>query len=94
MTKRELAIRIASEMELPQRAVKDVIQKALDYIIESLAAGESVELRNFGVFKIRTRKARLGRNPNKPQQEVRIPPKRVPDFKPGRIMKAKAERPM
>jgi len=94
MTKRELAIRIASETKLPQQAVKEVIQKTLDYIIESLTAGKSVELRNFGVFKVRTRKARLGRNPNKPEQEVRIPAKRVPDFKPGRIMRAKVERPL
>ncbi len=94
MTKRELAIRIAGETKLPQQAVKDVIQRTLDYIIESLTAGKSVELRNFGVFKVRTRKARLGRNPNKPEQEVRIPAKRVPDFKPGRIMRAKVERPL
>ena len=94
MTKRELAIRIASETKLPQQAVKEAIQKMLDYIIESMAAGESIELRNFGVFKVRTRKARLGRNPNKPEQEVRIPAKRVPDFKPGRIMRAKVERPL
>jgi nucleoid DNA-binding protein len=94
MTKRELAVRIAGETELPQQVVKEVIQKTLDYIIESMAAGESIELRNFGVFKVRTRKARLGRNPNKPEQEVRIPAKRVPDFKPGRIMRAKVERPL
>ncbi|MEJ2745853.1 MAG: integration host factor subunit beta [bacterium] len=94
MTKRELAVRIASETQLPQQAVKEVIQKTLDYIVESLAAGNSVELRNFGVFMVRTRKARLGRNPNKPEQEVRIPAKKVPDFKPGRIMKARVERPL
>lgn len=94
MTKRELAVRIASETQLPQQAVKEVIQKTLDYIVESLAAGKTVELRNFGVFMVRTRKARLGRNPNKPEQEVHIPAKKVPDFKPGRIMKARVERPL
>lgn len=93
MTKRELAIRISNETTLTQLAVKEVIQKLLDYIIESLEKNETVELRNFGVFRVRTRKARLGRNPNKPAQEVRIPAKRVPDFKPGRIMKARVEKP-
>ena len=92
MTKRELAIRIANETELTQLAVKSVIQKTLDYIIESLEKGENVELRNFGVFQVRTRKARLGRNPNKPEDVVRIPAKRVPDFKPGKIMKARVEK--
>jgi nucleoid DNA-binding protein len=92
MTKRELAIRIANETDLTQLAVKSVIQKTLDYIIESLEKGENVELRNFGVFQVRTRKARLGRNPNKPEDVVRIPAKRVPDFKPGKIMKARVEK--
>jgi len=94
MTKRELAIRISNEVRLTQLEVKQVIQKTLDYIVESLERGESVELRNFGVFRVRTRKARLGRNPNKPEQEVRIPAKQVPDFKPGRVMKAKVEKPV
>ncbi|MDD5556894.1 MAG: integration host factor subunit beta [bacterium] len=94
MTKRELAMRIAKEMDLTQFVVKDIIQKTLDYIIEALERGDTVELRNFGVFKVRTRKARLGRNPNRPEQEVRIPAKRIPDFKPGRIMKARVERPV
>jgi nucleoid DNA-binding protein len=94
MTKRELAVRISNETGLTQLAVKNVIQKTLDYIVESLERGENVELRNFGVFQIRTRKARLGRNPNRPQDVVKIPAKRVPDFKPGRIMKARVERPL
>lgn len=94
MTKRELAIRISNETKLTQLAVKDVIQKTLDYIIESLERGENVELRNFGVFQVRTRKARLGRNPNRPTEVVHIPAKRVPDFKPGKIMRAKVERPL
>ena len=94
MTKRELAIRISNETGLPQLAIKSVIQKTLDYIIESLERGKNVELRNFGVFQVRTRKARLGRNPNKPEDVVHIPAKRVPDFKPGKIMRARVERPL
>jgi nucleoid DNA-binding protein len=94
MTKRELAIRISNETGLTQLAVKNVIQKSLDYIIESLERGKNVELRNFGVFQVRTRKARLGRNPNRPADVVHIPAKRVPDFKPGKIMRAKVEKPI
>ena len=94
MTKRELAMRISSETGLTQLAVKEVIQKTLDYIIESLERGENVELRNFGVFQVRTRKARLGRNPNKPAEVVHIPAKQVPDFKPGKIMRARVEKPL
>lgn len=94
MTKRDLIVRIAAETGLTQLAVKTVIQKTLDYIIESLERGENVELRNFGVFLVRTRKPRMGRNPNRPSEVVPIPARRVADFKPGKIMKAKVHRPL
>ena len=94
MTKRDLVVRIAAETGLTQLAVKTVIQKTLDYIIESLARGDNVELRNFGVFLVRTREARMGRNPNRPTELVPIPRRKVADFKPGRIMKAKVHRPL
>lgn len=87
LTKRELAIRISKKTGVPQVAVKEVIQKTLDYIVESLQKGQNVELRNFGVFTVKNRKARTGRNPNKPQEVVTIPAKKVAYFKPGRVMK-------
>jgi len=92
MTKRELVIRIASETGLAQVVVKEVIQKTLDYIIESLGNEDKVELRNFGVFMVKHRDARIGRNPNKPNQEVPIPAKNVPYFKPGKEMKNVVEK--
>ena len=87
MTKRELVVRISSETGLIQQDVYSVIQKTLDYITESLAKGQNVELRNFGVFEVRERKPRIGRNPNKPEQVVEIPTRKVVKFKPGKIMK-------
>lgn len=86
-TKRELVVRIAEETGLIQQDVYDVIQKTLDYIIESLAKGENVEFRNFGVFEVTERGQRIGRNPNKPEQVVTIPARKVVRFKPGKIMK-------
>ncbi len=86
-TKRELVVRIAQETGLIQQDVYDVIQKTLDYITESLANGEEVEFRNFGVFEITERKQRIGRNPNKPEQTVTIPTRKVVKFKPGKVMK-------
>ena len=88
MTKRDLVVRIARETGLIQQDVFAVLQKTLDYIIESLAKGESVEFRNFGVFEVRVRKSRVGRNPNKPANVVTIPTRKVVKFKMGRIMKA------
>ena len=86
-TKRDLVMRIADETGLIQQDVYKVIQKTLDYISESLAHGENVELRNFGVFEVRERKQRIGRNPNKPEQVVTIPTRNVVKFKPGKIMR-------
>lgn len=88
MTKRELVVRIAGEVNLSQQQVFAVIQKALDYITEGLAKGENIEFRDFGVFEIKVRKPRIGRNPNKPENTVVIPERRVVKFKPGKQMKA------
>ena len=88
MTKKDLVIRIAKETGLVQQDVFTVIQKTLDYIIESLAKEENVEFRNFGVFEVRVRKSRIGRNPNKPANVVTIPSRKVVKFKMGRIMKS------
>ena len=88
-TKRELVVRIANETGLTQLEVKEVIQRTLDCVTEALAQGRAVELRNFGIFKPVRRKARVGRNPNNPSVEVKIPAKWIADFKPGRIMKQK-----
>jgi len=89
MTKRDLVMRIADETGLIQQDVYAVIQKTLDYIVDSLDEGETVEFRNFGVFEVRERKQRIGRNPNKPEDVVTIPARKVVKFKPGKIMREK-----
>ena len=94
MTKRDLVMRIAKETGLVQQDVFAVLQKTLDYIVESLAKGESVEFRNFGVFEVRIRKSRIGRNPNKPTHVVTIPTRKVVKFKMGRIMKTLVMKPV
>ena len=88
MTKRDLVIRISQETGHNQQDVLVVIQKTLDYIAEALARNDTVELRNFGVFEVKIRKARVGRNPNSPEADVRIPPRAVVKFKPGKEMRA------
>jgi nucleoid DNA-binding protein len=87
MTKRDLVVRIANETGLIQQDVSAVLQKTLDYIIDALEEGENVEFRNFGVFEINVRKSRIGRNPNRPEDVVTIPERKVVKFKPGKIMK-------
>ena len=87
MTKRDLVVRISTETGIVQQHVLDVVQKTLDYIAEAVAQGRKVELRNFGVFEVKVRKARIGRNPNAPANDVRIPPRAVVKFKPGKEMR-------
>lgn len=91
MTKKDIALKIAeTEPGFKQMDVKRIIQKTLDCIIESLANGSTVELRNFGIFKIKSRRARKGRNP-RTGTEVQVPPKKVVVFKPGLIMKQRVK---
>ena len=88
LTKRNLVTRISGENGLNQQQVFDVVQKTLDYIAEALAKGDKVELRNFGVFEVKIRKARVGRNPNKPETDVPIPARSMVKFKAGKEMRA------
>ena len=71
LTKRDIVVSISNQTGMVQHQVFDVVQKTLDYITESLAKGDKVELRNFGVFEVKVRKARVGRNPNKPETDAR-----------------------
>jgi DNA-binding protein HU-beta/integration host factor subunit alpha len=87
MTKRDLVLLISEETGMVQQQVRDVVQKALDHILDALADGATVELRNFGVFEVKVRKAKIGRNPNQPEIEVPIPNRAVVKFKPGREMR-------
>lgn len=92
MTKRDLVIRISEETGLAQQQVYDVVQKTLDHLTEALARRETIELRNFGVFEVRIRKARIGRNPNAPATDVPIPPRAIVKFKAGKEMREAVSR--
>jgi nucleoid DNA-binding protein len=87
MTKRDLVVRVARQANMKQSDVMDIIQLTLDTITEELAEGNNIEFRNFGVFEVLTRKARVGRNPNSPKQTVKIPERAVVKFKPGKEMR-------
>ena len=86
LTKKDLVLAIAKETGITQVEVKRVVQRVLDQLIANLKEGKTVELRNFGVFKVRQRAPRRGRNP-KTGQEVPVPSKRVVVFKPGLLMR-------
>jgi nucleoid DNA-binding protein len=90
MTKKDIVLKIAEESGLKQIDVKQVVQRTLDHITAALSKGETVELRNFGVFKVKTRRSRIGRNP-KTGTTVPIPERKVVAFKVGMVMKQKVK---
>lgn len=90
MTKKDIVMKVSNDTNVAQIDVKKVVQKTLDAIVESLERGETVELRNFGVFKVKNRRGRIGRNP-RTGDEVQVPEKKVVVFKPGLILKGKVK---
>ena len=86
MTKRELVIEVAERLGYTQNEVSDVIQMTLDTITSALAEGNRLEIRNFGVFELKVRDARIGRNP-RTGDTVPIEEKRVAVFKPGKALR-------
>ena len=90
MTKKDIVLKIADATGIKQVDVKKIVQKTFDVIIDSLVQGDKVELRNFGVFKIKERRARFGRNP-RTGQSVPVPPRKVVVFKSGLEMKQKVK---
>jgi len=71
---------------LNRRQCEVIVNSIFDAIRDALAAGEKVELRGFGSFKVRQRRSRDGRNP-KTGEPVHVPPKTVPYFKPGKDLR-------
>jgi len=91
LTKRDIVLKIYEEPQnkFAQKDVKEIVQQTLDCIADAITEGKNVELRNFGVFQIQVRKARVGRNPNRPETDVMIPTRAVIKFKAGKEMKDK-----
>lgn len=92
LTKREIVIQISNESGLIQKDVLTVVQRTLDIIADTLAKGDTVELRNFGVFEVRLTKSKVGRNPKVPNSEVKIPPAATVKFKTGKLLKERLEK--
>jgi integration host factor subunit beta len=87
MTKSELVEKVRERLQdYPLKDVAFAVDLMLEGMEEALVRGERIELRNFGVFSVRSRDSRMGRNP-KTDKEVYIPARRAPSFKVGRELK-------
>jgi len=87
MTKAELVDQVAATVQLPKNKTDAVITRFLQGIMEALHAGDHVELRGFGRFRLRHRQARAGRNP-RTGDTVQIAAKAVPTFAAGKAFQA------
>jgi integration host factor subunit beta len=85
VTKKEIVKQISERLGLPQLKTKEIVQQTFDAIVETLLETGRIELRNFGVFEVKQRKARKARNP-RTGDKVDVPPKNVVTFKPGKEM--------
>lgn len=91
MTKKEIVKTISDKTGLTQLQIKEIVQYTFNGIVETLLEEGRVELRNFGVFQVKTRRARKARNPRTGHQ-VEVPEKFVVTFKPGKEMEARVKR--
>lgn len=85
MTKKDIVRTIAEQIDLPQLQTRKLVQRTFEALIEALVRDGRVELRNFGVFQIKQREARLARNP-KTGEPVTVRARNVVTFKPGKEM--------
>jgi nucleoid DNA-binding protein len=91
VTKKEIVKQIADKIGETQLKTKDIVQRTFDAIVDTLIEQGRIELRNFGVFEVKQRKARKARNP-RTGEKVEVPPKCVVTFKPGKEMEERVRR--
>jgi nucleoid DNA-binding protein len=91
VTKKEIVKQIADRIGLTQLKTKEIVQQTFDAIVKTLLEDGRIELRNFGVFEVKQRKARKARNP-RTGDRVDVPPKNVVTFKPGKEMEEKVRK--
>lgn len=87
MTKADLVDQIAGSSGLSRQHTAVIVDQLLDAVCRALSEGKHLEIRGFGTFKVRERRARRARNPRS-GNEVQVPAKLVPVFKPSKELKA------
>ncbi len=86
LTKADLSRHLMENLEFSKKDADELVNAFLESIVEALRTGDGVELRGFGSFRLRDRKARQGRNPRS-GQTIQVPPKRVVYFKLGKELR-------
>ena len=89
MNKTQLVSAMAEESGLTKKDTEKALNSFIQVIEDTLAKEEEISLIGFGKFEVRHRKARKGRNPRNPEQEIDIPASKAPVFKAGKGLKDK-----
>lgn len=90
VTRADLSEALHEEVGLSRQECAGLVERVLDLIVDTLERGETVKLSGFGVFQVRAKNARMGRNP-KTGEPAAIVPRRVISFRASQIMKAKVD---
>ena len=88
VTRADLSEALHQEVGLSRQECSGLVERVLDMIVETLEKGETVKLSGFGVFQVRSKRARMDRNP-KTGEPAAIHPRRVISFRASQIMKSK-----
>jgi integration host factor subunit beta len=86
LTKADLVEDVLRSTELPRKESEEIVETIFESITQALQKNEKIEIRGFGSFRTRERRARIGRNP-KTGARVEVPAKRIPHFKPSKELK-------
>lgn len=86
MNKMELIAAVAEKTGLTKKDAERVVNATVETITESLIQGEKVQLSGFGIFEVKAREARVGRNP-RTKEAIQIPASRLPAFKASKTLK-------
>lgn len=90
LTRLDLSEAVFREVGLSRNESADLVETVLQHMSEALVKGESVKISSFGTFSVRSKTARMGRNP-KTGVEVPINPRRVLTFRPSHLMKERVD---
>lgn len=85
MTKQDIIQSVCERLDLPKPQAAQLVQATFDALMDSVIRDGRVELRNFGIFQIKRRQSRIGRNP-KTGEKIRVAPRFIVNFKPGKEM--------
>ena len=88
LTRADLAEAVHEAVGLTRQDCAAMVERTLDLLVEALGRGEEVKLSGFGVFQVRAKRARMGRNP-KTGEPAAIDPRRVISFRASQVMKAR-----